>query len=102
METTPVIYRIERFGKEENAIAFFPYLRARNGFIVCYAQADQHSEGSLGFYMQTKAPRTAEQVAMVAALREEVNSVYGANPDPVKLAERVRLPHNFRAHAWVD
>ena len=96
----PVIYRIERWGKEENAVAFFPHALANPGFLVNYAHVGQHSEASLGYYQQTKAPRTSAQKAMVAELREEVTRIYESEPDAVKLAERLRLSPDFRRHAW--
>lgn len=97
----PVVYRIEGNKREgRNAVAFFPYSEATNGYLVCYAHIGQHSEGSLGYYMQTKAPRDPEAVAMVAALREEVAQIYESEPDAVTLVEKKRLPHDFRDRAW--
>lgn len=96
----PVIYRIEgnkRTGR--NAVAFFPHANVNFGRIECYAHIGQHSEASLAYYTGTKKPKAAD-AALVDELRREIVSIYQSGHDAVTLVECLKLPRDWREHAW--
>jgi len=83
-ELTKVIFKKEKGSKD--IIAFFPYLSANIGNIVCYVHIGQHSEASYDYYRECKKANEEEY----KALYNELSNIVGYN---LKIVNRVNYDH---------
>ncbi len=84
METTEVIFRVEKDG---SILAVFPYISYSGcNYVTCYQHIGQHSEMRWSYMSDTK-PATPERYA---DLKAELESI-GYNLKVIKRAQRSKM-----------
>lgn len=88
-EELQVIFRKDKSG---NITAFFPGMRCNYGMIACYQHIGQHSEASIGYYMDTVQAQEKEYMPLL----EELTGIY----NDCRITIKKRLPNGGNVEAW--
>jgi hypothetical protein len=87
---------------QRDVILFLPHDPANPGNLLSWSTLDSHGEASLGYYRDTKPPRTLGEREAAAAVVRRYRAWMASIPaeDQQEIVERPRLPYGWREHAW--